>query len=376
MKVLLVITKGELGGAQQFVLDLARGLKERGVGVEVGYGRGNYLPVELAEAGISTKRFRYLQRSRNPFLTILFAAELYFFLKKNAFDVVHFNSSNTLVGGMAAKRSCQSIRTVFTLHGLSMLDPGYRTWRLVKYMYRQYFRFFLQWVDLPVFVSRTNYDLARSIGLVKSGQVVHNGIDPARLDFLSSGDARQHLADRIGADIGNVFLIGSIGRLSYAKNYEFLIRVFPRLLKIYPQAHLIIIGEGEKRREYEAVIEQNNLAENVFLAGAIPEARRYLKAFDIFVLPSRYEGLSITLAETLFAGVPVLASNVGGNREILSEEMLYQFDNRTEFIDKFAWLMEVENREMVISTMKERAKQFDAYKTTDNYLRLYRELRK
>jgi glycosyltransferase involved in cell wall biosynthesis len=276
---------------------------------------------------------------------------------------------------MAAKCSHRAIKTVFTLHGLSMLDPGYKTWPIVKYIYRQYFRFFLRWIDQSVFVSRANYDLAKTQGLVKASRVIHNGIDQAQLNFLSTQDARKYLSDRIGSGVDTAFLIGSIGRLSYAKNYEFLIRIFPRFREIHPQARLVIIGEGEKRREYEEIIEQNNLAESVFLVGAIPEAHRYLKAFDLFILPSRYEGFSITLIETLFAGLPVLASDVGGNREIIQDErMLYPSDNAAECIHAFSWLADADNREIVTPLITAKASQFDVSETTDAYLRLYRQL--
>ena len=66
------------------------------------------------------------------------------------------------------------------------------------------------------------------------------------------------------------------------------------------------------------------------------DAANYLKAFDLFVLPSRYEGLPITLTECLFAGIPVIASDVGGNREVTGPRSMYPPDDKAEFLERFS----------------------------------------
>jgi glycosyltransferase involved in cell wall biosynthesis len=120
--------------------------------------------------------------------------------------------------------------------------------------------------------------------------------------------------------------------LDYSKNYEFLINVFPEILKMKPEAIVIIVGEGPERKKLENLIERTNLKEKIFLIGELKDASKYLKAFDLFVLPSRYEGLSITLIEALFAQIPILASDVGGNEEIVGKECI--FKNEKEFLEK------------------------------------------
>ena len=80
----------------------------------------------------------------------------------------------------------------------------------------------------------------------------------------------------------------------------------------------VAIGEGEERVLLERQIQSLELKDKVFLAGAVPEAARYLKAFDIFILPSRKEGLPYTILEAGLAGLPVVASAVGGIPEIIT----------------------------------------------------------
>jgi len=145
-------------------------------------------------------------------------------------------------------------------------------------------------------------------------------------------DQRSKIND--ASDLNRMYVVGSIGRLAYPKNYEFLIKTFPDILKAKPNVICIIIGDGPDRNSLQLLADSLQLQDKVFLIGEIKDAYKYLKAFDLFVLPSIYEGLSISLIETLFAKVPTLAANVGGNAEILDKEQLYSLKNKQEFIEK------------------------------------------
>ena len=98
MKILIVITKSEIGGAQMFALSLARGLKAAGEDVSVAGGPGAYLPAELEKSGISFRRLENLERSRNPLKGLSFIRELKEYVFREKFDVVHLNSTNALLG--------------------------------------------------------------------------------------------------------------------------------------------------------------------------------------------------------------------------------------------------------------------------------------
>ncbi|MEM1578028.1 MAG: glycosyltransferase, partial [Candidatus Pacearchaeota archaeon] len=189
----------------------------------------------------------------------------------------------------------------------------------------------LKFVDIPVFVCQENLKWAKEKKLVKDGVVIYNGIETP--EFLERELARKFFEEKIKISLKEKFLIGSIGRLDYSKNYEFLIKIFPEILKIKPEAILIIIGEGSERKKLENLIEKLNLKERIFLIGEIKDASKYLKGFDLFVLPSRYEGFSIVLIESLFAKIPILASDVGGNKEIISENCIFQ--EKKNFLEKF-----------------------------------------
>jgi glycosyltransferase involved in cell wall biosynthesis len=377
-KILIVITKGEVGGAQMSVLNLAKELKKRGEEVELAFGEGEFLKTELEKEGINYYRFKYLRRTSNLVLNLLFTFEFKSFLKTKSFDIIHANSSNALFSLLGAKLRDKNIKTVFTFRGMSVLDENYQQSFFKKLIYFRYFKFFMKYIDYPVFVSRHNLELAKKIKLIEenrenkekeTGYLVYNGLDYDNLELLPKAKAREGLGIN-----NNNFIIGSIGRLAYQKNYEFLIKVFPEILKIKPEARLIIIGEGEKRQELEDMIKElsvkdETIAEKIILKGNIENAYRYLKAFDMFVLPSRYEGLSITLLEALKAEIPILASRVGGNAETLTQAELFELNNEKNFVDKFKYLLD--NKEGVIEKNLKSCEKFALGNTVSGYLKVY-----
>jgi glycosyltransferase involved in cell wall biosynthesis len=377
-KILIVITKGEVGGAQMSVLNLAKELKKRGEEVELAFGEGEFLKTELEKEGINYYRFKYLRRTSNLVLNLLFTFEFKRFLKTKSFDVIHANSSNALFSLLGAKLRDKNIKTVFTFRGMSVLDENYQQSFFKKLIYFRYFKFFMKYIDYPVFVSRHNLELAKKIKLIEenrenkekeTGYLVYNGLDYDNLELLPKAKAREGLGIN-----NNNFIIGSIGRLAYQKNYEFLIKVFPEILKIKPEARLIIIGEGEKRQELEDMIKElstkdETIAEKIILKGNTENAYRYLKAFDMFILPSRYEGLSITLLEALKAEIPILASRVGGNAETLTQAELFELNNEKNFVDKFKYLLD--NKEGVIEKNLKSCEKFALGNTVSGYLKVY-----
>ena len=374
MKILIIITKGEVGGAQVSVLNLAKKLKEKGNEVSIGMGDGDFLAKELAKSSIAFYRFKWLKRTYNPFANLFFIFELKKYLNNHNNDVVHFNSSNALFGAIGAKLSYYKPVTVFTFRGMSLLDDNYETLKIIKIIYLNVFKFLLKFIDKPVFVSKKNLATAKELKIDARGTVIYNGRDPEDMKFLAKEQARDELGKIIGINLENNFIIGTIGRLAYPKNYEFLIRNFGEILKINNSARLIIIGEGPERQKYHDLIEEFKREEYIFLSGEIKNAYRYITGFDLFVLPSIFEGLSITLIETLFSGVPILTTKVGGSPELLnnSEDQLYELNNEHDFIAKFKKLATDQNLYNTVSNQnKNQATNFNINKTAEEYLRIY-----
>lgn len=119
------------------------------------------------------------------------------------------------------------------------------------------------------------------------------------------------------------FVIGTVGRLERVKDQPNLVRAFIHLMQTVPDARdrlrLVIVGDGSLRTEIERLLDGAHVLDQVWLAGSRDEAPELLRSLDLFVLPSQAEGISNTILEAMACGLPVVATEVGGNAELVVE---------------------------------------------------------
>ncbi len=378
MKVLLVVTKGDLGGAQKRVLNLAQRFKKKeGVDVTVGVGSfGDWLPAQLRQEGIAFKRFNNLSRS-NPLRIITWWFEFWQYLNKSDFDVVHLNSSSALSGTLPARLSSGRPKTVFTFRGLSIISPHYPAIPPLKWFYWLAFWVFSFFVDTGVFQCKHDKKIAKSRRLAPAKSVViRPGIDPQAIGYLKRDKACGKLENKLGVDLEDRQVIGTIGRLSPQKNYGFLLEAFAKVGKKHQNAILVIIGDGTLKEDLQKKAQDLGINEPVYFAGSIPGAARLLKSFDIFVLPSLYEGVSMTLTEAVHADLPILASRVGGNPETVcgNEKALFSKGSKEEFEDKLSSLLEDKQARDAARAGDDCAETLLLSKSVESYLDLYKRI--
>ncbi|MCC6531324.1 MAG: TIGR03088 family PEP-CTERM/XrtA system glycosyltransferase [Burkholderiales bacterium] len=157
------------------------------------------------------------------------------------------------------------------------------------------------------------------------------GIAPARIDQIYNGVdiARYRPADIERADdlagggSRRALRFGTVGRLQAVKDQVTLVRAFAQAARGAPdamrEARLVIGGDGPSRAEIEDEIRRSGMADRIDLLGQIDDVAALLRSFDVFVLPSRDEGISNTILEAMASGLPVLATRVGGNPELVRE---------------------------------------------------------
>lgn len=142
---------------------------------------------------------------------------------------------------------------------------------------------------------------------------VRNGIDLELIDSVSIG--RKDARSRLGIP-ENEIVFGTVGRLAPTKGQSYLIDAFSRLRKKIPHSRLVIIGDGPLSGELKKKADNLGLSSSVSFLGYRNDIFELLRGFDIFVLPSLAEGLSIALLEAMASKLPVIASNVGGIAEV------------------------------------------------------------
>ena len=140
----------------------------------------------------------------------------------------------------------------------------------------------------------------------KSFQVIRNGIDTER--FLFHPQIREEVRNEFNWNGQKI--IGHVGRFNDQKNHLFLIKIFQKLHKIDPNTRLVLIGSGENEESVRQYIYQNNLKDCVDFLGVRDDAERLYQGMDLFLFPSKFEGLGIVVIEAQTAGLPCLISDV------------------------------------------------------------------
>ena len=135
--------------------------------------------------------------------------------------------------------------------------------------------------------------------------IIKNAIDVEKYRF--NMQKRSKIRDQL--NLGDAFVLGTIGRLSYLKNHSFLVDLFSRFHQKYPHTKLLIVGDGELRGDLSRQILDKNLERDVLLLGWKNDVENYLQAMDVFLLPSRFEGLGIAAVEAAASGLPCIVSD-------------------------------------------------------------------
>jgi len=142
-------------------------------------------------------------------------------------------------------------------------------------------------------------------GVCKKAQLINNGIKTS--DFLFDSDVRNDVRSKL--NISNKIVIGHVGRFMEVKNHRFLLEIFNNLLKSNADYHLMLIGAGELENEMKIKAQTMNIGENISFLGVRKDINTLMMGMDVFVMPSLYEGLPVTLVEAQASGLPIVCSD-------------------------------------------------------------------
>ncbi|APM41312.1 hypothetical protein BS101_16930 [Clostridium kluyveri] len=160
---------------------------------------------------------------------------------------------------------------------------------------------------------------------------INNGIEVEKFTY------NNNIRDKVRAELGvsNKIVIGNIGRFSYQKNHEFLIDIFNNIYQKSDNFTLLLVGDGELRSHIQNKVKDLKLQDNVIFTGIRSDIPYILQAMDIFVMPSHYEGLPVTLVEAQAAGLPcVVSSNITRQIKITSDIIYINLSDSVEYWSK------------------------------------------
>jgi glycosyltransferase involved in cell wall biosynthesis len=230
-------------------------------------------------------------------------------LKRIGADVLccHGYKANVL-GRIAARR--------YKIPAIAV-SRGWTAENLKVRLYERLDRFHLSWMDQVACVSEAQAARVRRAGVRPERiRVICNAIDPTR---FHEPDARYRAKLLRYFRQPRSYIIGAAGRLSPEKGFEVLVRAAERVLQEQPSTGFVLFGEGPERAKLQKQINAAGLGQSFALAGFRADLDRFLPHFDLLVLPSYTEGMPNVVLEAFAAGVPVVATAVGGTPEVIED---------------------------------------------------------
>ncbi|MGW0365262.1 glycosyltransferase [Streptomyces sp. NPDC002990] len=297
------------GGVARVVVDLARAQSASGHRVVVGCPRGGRLADAARAVGAEVLAWR-AGRAPGPGLPaeVIGAARL---VRRVRPDLLHAHSAKAGLAGRLAVRG--ALPTVFQPHAWSFDAVGGATAALAL----RWERYGARWADRVLCVSEAERRAGESEGITAPWSVIRNGVDLEH--FRPGGPDRDEDRARARAELplpaafrGDGPLAVCVGRLCRQKGQDVLLRAWPQLLGAVPGARLALVGEGPDAERLRRAAPPG-----VLFAGAARDIRPWLRAADLVVLPSRWEGMALAPLEAMACGRPVLVSDVSGARESL-----------------------------------------------------------
>lgn len=267
---------------------------------------GGWLARRLRDRGVPVHFLRAQEGFRVDAVLRLAA-----WLRREGTPVVHCHNRQALLYGGLAALLAPGSRLVFTKHGVSFWSD--RATALVG-------RLLLRRARAVAAVSEDIAGPLREGGWVRAERLhaVPNGVDTEEFRPCAGPATRAALREGLGLPAGAP-VVGTVARLSPEKDQSLLLSAFARVRARLPEARLLIVGDGPLRGELEARAARLRLGESALFLGERQDVARLLPAMDVFCLPSRTEGMSLTLLEALACGVPAVATAVGGTPEVVRD---------------------------------------------------------
>ena len=297
-RVLYLITRAERGGAQMHLLDLALGMREQ-FDLEVATGEEGFLTAACREHGIPVHVLPHLEREIKPLEDLRALHEIRRLMRRIEPDLVH---AHTFKAGFLGRFVAQHLKipAIYTVHMWPFGHAVPPSWRLVAPVCE---RWAARWCDKIISVSELGARDAVQFGIT----------EPSRVTSILNGIPDHH--ERASLDHGKGLSCTMVARFTEFKDHGVLLRAFARLPR---ELRLKLVGDGDTLPAARRLAEGLGIRDRVEFMGSRGDVPDILAETDVFVLASKTETLPISILEAMRAGLPVVASDVGG----VSEEVV------------------------------------------------------
>ena len=321
-KVLFIITRLAAGGAPSMMLAMLEALQNEGYDVHLLTGVTSEserdILAEVEKSSINVTVVNELQRDINPIKDLTALFKIRSFIKENNFDIIHTHTAKAGFIGRQAARLAKAKIIIHSTHGHVFF--GYFN-SLITNFYIFLEKMAAKWTDIIITLTEKEIKEHLELGIGHAAQFkcVYNGIDIA--NYTKAIDRAE---ERLKLNIApNAIVLTTVGRLVSIKGQVYLLEAVSKTVDYFRSRdkdfRCLIIGEGELKGSLEEKVQEFGISENVHFLGHQSDVSPYLQLSDIFVLPSLNEGFGLVIIEAMAAGLPIIASNVGGIPEIVDD---------------------------------------------------------
>ena len=298
MKVLQIIPMFKLAGAETMCENLCYALRNQGCDIVAVSLYTEHTPIteRLENAGI---RVVYLNKKRGFDFSIF--VKLYQLIKRERPEVVHTHIYAARYA-LPVAAFCRTPQKVHTVHNIAQQEQATAGKIVNKFMFKHCG---VVPVALSEEVKKTVEDVYELPA--KKIPVIFNGIDLSKCQVKKDYSRKES------------FKILHIGRFMDVKNHAMMLKSFALFVKQHPDAKLQLLGDGELRKEMMQLTQELGIARSVEFVGLQSNVYPWLHDADIFILPSKFEGMPMTLIEAMGTGLPIIASSVGGVPDMLTD---------------------------------------------------------
>ncbi len=318
IRVLHLITRMIVGGAQENTLSTIDGLNriaDYELTLLTGPALGQEGNLLHKSPGFELEICSVLRRNINPIIDIIAFFQIYSFIKKNKFSIVHTHSSKAgILGRLAAKMANVPI-IIHTIHGLPFFAEQSR---IANKLYIFLEKFASRFTQTIICVSRSIIDEAIKAGIAPKEKFVkiYSGINLSH--YRKDPEIKQAYRKRLGIPQDSL-VIGKLARLFNLKGHDFLLDALVLVKKEFPKIKLLLIGDGILRQKLEQKAKTLGLEDNIIFSGLIrPEAvPYYLQCIDILAHTSLHEGLPRAVVQGFALQIPCVCFNLDGVKDII-----------------------------------------------------------
>ena len=368
-KVLFVATVTK--HINSFHIPYLKWFKEEGYEVHVA-SNGNE-PIEYCDKHYNLPFERFPLRKNN----IKTYRELKKIINENKYEIIH---CHTPVGGvltrLAAKKARKKgTRVIYTAHGFHFYKGAPLLNWLIYYPIEKWLS---RYTDCLITINKEDYELAKKkFRKCKQIELVHGvGLDTTKFDIKISNQALATLKDEISIKKDNIVLT-YIAELNKNKNQQLLIKTIEQIVKEGDTRYiLLLVGDGKLKERYQKYVKKHKLENNIKILGKRNDIAKILKITDIYVASSLREGLPVNILEAMYMGLPIVATDNRGHRELIKNKKNgYIIDSEQKKKDFCEKIIELSHNKKIYNKFKEEnkkiVKKFSLEEVTKEIRKIY-----